>query len=132
MPNQSRERHAGAHHRFLAMEVRARETPFEPHHDAANSAIQDEDLVATAQDDDRELLTIGERQRVADVVEVLGYDEDVSGSPGPQRCVEAEGLLEPYGPSDFTKHDLPPSTGCCSHGGAQEARHAEVNVPTWK
>ena len=62
-------------------------------------------------DDDRELLTIGERQRVADVVEVLGYDEDVSGPPGPQRCVEAEGLLEPYGPSDFTKHDLPPRPG---------------------
>ena len=46
-------------------------------HDPADAAVLDHQVVAAPDDGHRQLLALGEHQRVADVVDVLRDDEDV-------------------------------------------------------
>src|SRR5213593_4082 len=102
LADERRERHAGAGQRLLAVELRAAEAALELEDDAADPAVAHEEIVAAADDGHRQLLAIGEHQRVADVLDVLGDDEDVRGAADAQRGVEAERFLEPHLPSDLS------------------------------
>src|SRR2546422_10253216 len=85
LADQRRQAHARADDRLLAVELGATETPLEPQHDAAHAAVTDEQVVAAADDRHGQLLALGEEQRVANVVDVLGDDEDVGGGADAER-----------------------------------------------
>src|SRR5689334_15773262 len=102
LADQRRERYAGARQGFFAVKLRATETALELEDDAANAAVADEQVVAATDDGDRQLLAIGEHQRVADVLDVLRDDENVRGAADTQRGVEAQRFFEPHFAPDLS------------------------------
>src|SRR5438445_699791 len=102
LADQRRQAHARADDRLLAVELGATETPLEPQHDAAHAPRPDQQVVAAADDRHGQLLALGEEQRVANVVDVLGDDEDVGGAADAERGVEAQRLFEPHFPADLS------------------------------
>src|SRR5256886_4836100 len=78
--DQCGETDARAGQRLLAVELRAPEAALELEHHAADAAVAHHEVVAAADDGHRQLLAVGEHQRVADVLDVLGDDEDVRGA----------------------------------------------------
>src|SRR6266566_226289 len=100
--DQCGETDARAGQRLLAVELRAPEAALELEHHAADAAVAHHEVVAAADDGHRQLLAVGEHQRVADVLDVLGDDEDVGGAADAQRGVEAERFLEPHFPPDLS------------------------------
>jgi hypothetical protein len=100
--DERRQAHARPRHRFLAVELGAAEASLELEHDPAHATVANEQVVATAQHGDGQLLALREEQRVADVVHVLRDDEDVREPADAQRGMEAQRLLEPHFPSDLT------------------------------
>ena len=89
------ERHARPHGHLVAGELRAAEDALQLHHHGLQAAIGNEQVVAAADDDEREVFLLGERQGIAEIVEVLRHDEKLRGTADPQRGVEAEGFSEP-------------------------------------
>ena len=77
LADQRRQAHAGPRHRLLAVELRAAQAAFQLEHHAADAAVLDHQVVAAPDDGHRQLLELGEHQRMADVVHVLGDNEDV-------------------------------------------------------
>src|SRR6266850_2077945 len=69
---------------------------------AANAAVAYHEVVAAADDGHRQLLALGEHQRMPDVLDVLRNDEDVGGAADAQRGVEAQRLFEPHFPPDLS------------------------------
>src|SRR4029077_9257702 len=106
--DQGGEAHPRAGHRLLPVELGAPEAALELEHHAADTAVADQQVVAAADDVDRELLPLGERQRAADVFHVLRDDEDVRGTPNTQGGVEAERLLESDLAPALSQHALSP------------------------
>src|SRR5437899_2332880 len=100
--NQRREAHARPGDRFLAVKLRAPEATLEPQDDAADATVLDQHVVTAADHRDRQLLALGEHERVADVVHILRHDEDVGAAADAERGVEAQGLLEPHFPPDLS------------------------------
>src|SRR5262249_25783657 len=87
---------AGARDGLFTVELRATQTALELQHDTAESAVAHQEIVAAPDDLDRQLLALGERERQADVLDILGNDEDVGRPPDAQGGVEAERFLEPH------------------------------------
>src|SRR5437667_165332 len=92
----------GPGHGLLAVELGAPEAAFELEHDAAHAAVAHEQVVAAADDDDRELLPLGEGERVTGdgpdsrTVHDVGRD---TGTGLLTRCVDVQddedvGLVE--------------------------------------
>ena len=79
---------------FLSLELRAAQAALQLEGDPAHTAVAHEQVVASADHGHAELVALGELEGVADVVDVLGHDEDVRGAPDAQGRIEAEGLLE--------------------------------------
>src|SRR5216684_3915363 len=82
----------------------------------APPAVANQEVVAPADDVERELLPPRERQREPDVLHVLRDDEDVRGASDAQGGVKAEGFLEPNLASDLSQHaylllDVVPGSG---------------------
>jgi len=100
-PDQRRERHAGAGDRLLTVELGAAQAALEAQHDAPHPAVLDQEVVAAADHRDRQLLALGEHERVANVVHVLWHDEDVGGAADAERGVEAQRLLESHFPPNL-------------------------------
>ena len=84
------------------MELGTAQAALQPEHDAADAAVLDQEVVAAPDHRDRQLLAVGEEQRVTDVVDVLRHDEDVGRPADAQRRMEAEGLLEAHFPPDLS------------------------------
>ena len=102
LPDERRERHPGAGDGLLTVELGAPEAALEAQDDPAQPAILHQQIVAAADHRDRQLLALGEHERVANVVHVLWHDEDVGGAADAERGVEAQGLLEPHFPTDLS------------------------------
>src|SRR5947207_1605065 len=96
------ETHARARQRLLAVVFGAAEAALELEHHAANAAVAHHEVVAAADDGHRQLLALGEHQRMPDVLDVLGDDEDVGGAADAQRGVEAQRFFEPHFPPDLS------------------------------
>src|ERR1700687_1202858 len=92
----------------LAVKLGAAEAALELEHPAADAAVADQQVVAAADDVDRELLALRERQRAADVCHVLGDDEDVRRTSDAQGGMETERLLESDLAPDLSQHALSP------------------------
>src|SRR5438270_445200 len=88
------ETHARARQRLLAVVFGAAETALELEHHAANTAVAHHEVVAAADDGHRQLLALGEHQRMPDDLDVLRDDEDVGGTADAQRGVEAQRFFE--------------------------------------
>src|SRR5262245_8775071 len=95
LADESREAHTGASQGLLALELRAAPTALELEGDPAHAAIPHAQGVACADPGHRTLLALGEHEGVADVVDVLGHDENVRGAADAQGRMKTEGLLEP-------------------------------------
>src|SRR5437879_1295610 len=96
------ETHARTRQRLLAVVFGAAEAALELEHHAANAAVAHHEVVAAADDGHRQLLALGEHQRMPDVLDVLGDDEDVGGAADAQRGVEAQRFFEPHFPPDLS------------------------------
>src|SRR5436190_3570581 len=96
------ETHARARQRLLAVVFGAAEAALELEHHAANAAVAHHEVVAAADDGHRQLLALGEHQRMPDVLDVLRDDEDVGGTADAQRGVEAQRFFEPHFPPDLS------------------------------
>src|SRR5262245_39503697 len=118
--DQRREADAGAGDRLLAVELGPAETAFQPEHDTTEAAVTDEEVVASAEDLDRQLLPLRKREREPDVLDVLRDDEDVGRPSDAKGGVEAEGFLEPDFASDLSEHALPPVALLVAVGEALE------------
>ncbi len=84
------------------MELGAPEAALETQDDAAHAAVLHQQVVAAADHRDRQLLALGEHERVANIVHVLWHNEDVGGAADAERGMEAQGLLEPHFPSNLS------------------------------
>src|SRR5882762_1858828 len=96
------ETHARTRQRLLAVVFGAAEAALELEDHAANAAVAHHEVVAAADDGHRQLLALGEHQRMPDVLDVLGDDEDVGGAADAQRGVEAQRFFEPHFPPDLS------------------------------
>src|SRR5882672_9006416 len=94
--------HARTRQRLLAVVFGAAEAALELEDHAANAAVAHHEVVAAADDGHRQLLALGEHQRMPDVLDVLGDDEDVGGAADAQRGVEAQRFFEPHFPPDLS------------------------------
>src|SRR6267142_1235084 len=96
------ETHARTRQRLLAVVLGAAEAALELEDHAANAAVAYHEVVAAADDGHRQLLALGEHQRMPDVLDVLRNDEDVGGAADAQRGVEAQRFFEPHFPPDLS------------------------------
>jgi hypothetical protein len=69
---------------LLPVELHASQASLQLDDEPPDALVPDQDVVPAAQDHDRQLLLVGEQERLADVVHVLGEDEDVPGAAAPE------------------------------------------------
>ena len=78
------ERHAGADRHLFALELGPAQDPAELQHDAVDRLVGEEHVIAAAQHHQRQPLLGGEGQRVANIVQILGDDEELGGTADSQ------------------------------------------------
>src|SRR5262245_15844874 len=95
LPDEPGQAGPGAGHGLLALKLRAAQAAIELEGHSAHASIAHQEVVASPDHGHAKLVALGKLEGMADIVDVLGYDEDIRRPADAERRMKAKGLLEP-------------------------------------